>query len=74
MTEGDVPEPDELDLLRREAAALGMPGPLTPEAAGITATTPEELLARIRDRESEAPPETEDGESDADSRAEDDGG
>lgn len=42
---------DELELLRREARAIGMPGPITPTSVGITPQTADDVLARIRARD-----------------------
>lgn len=43
-------QPDELDLLRREAEALGMPGEITPASLGITLRSPRGILARETSR------------------------
>jgi hypothetical protein len=52
MTSDDVgsTEPDELELLRHEARAVGMPGEIAPASVGITPRSPEEILRRARSR------------------------
>ncbi|WP_159537495.1 CU044_5270 family protein [Aeromicrobium sp. 9AM] len=54
MTREDARNPgaDELDLLRAEAEALGMPGEVTHEAVGIEPTSAEDMLARVKSRSS----------------------
>lgn len=54
-------ELDELELLRRDARAIGMPGQVTPESVGIsTPQTAEDVLARIKARTTE-PTHADDG-------------
>ncbi|MET0888254.1 MAG: CU044_5270 family protein [Mycetocola sp.] len=62
------PDDDELELLRREARAIGMPGTITPASAGIESpTTAADVLARIKARQ-DAPAEDEEPESDLGAR------
>lgn len=48
--ETNPPESDELELLRKEAEALGMPGPITYESAGLKPLSAEDMLARVKSR------------------------
>jgi hypothetical protein len=50
MTDEDrsTDEPDELELLRAEARALGMPGPVSPASVGVRLPTAEQVLARAK--------------------------
>lgn len=57
----DGTELDELELLRRDARAIGMPGEVTPASVGISAPqTAEDVLARIKARTAELVPAEDD--------------